>query len=126
MTKRFKQVTLMCDVTSAKSCLQVVFWDVSELSQFRKKRRRGLRLYPPYPPPAANYTPVVKVCQLVLCYKIITDFYCAISAEKEACRREPACRPVSRFGGKREKVPRPAAAAIVKPLCGTFRAHKVI
>ena len=83
--------------------------------KYRKKRKRELRRNPRKPPPAANYTPVVKVCQLVLCYENITDFYCAISAENDACRREPTCRPVSRFDGKQEIVTRPAAAAIVEP-----------
>ena len=90
----------MCDVNSARKVLQVISVSVTELSQFRKKRRRGLRLYPPYPPPAANFTPFVNVCQLVLCYKNITIFYSVISAEKEAYRREPTCRPVLRFDGE--------------------------
>ena len=92
--------------------------------KYRKKRKRELRRYPLKPPPAANFTPIVNVCQLVLCYKNITIFYSAISAEKEACRREPTCRPVRRFGGTQEKMPRPAAAANLKPLCGKCRTQK--
>lgn len=38
-------------------------------------------------------------------------------------RREPTCRPESRFDGKQEKITRPAAAAIVEPLCGTLCAR---
>ena len=87
----------------------------------KKKRKRELRRYHLKPPPAANFTLIVKVCQLVLCYKNITDFYCAISAEKEATRREPPCRPVLRFGGRTGDKPRRPTAAIVKPLCGSFR-----
>ncbi len=65
----------MCDVNSAESYLQVISVNVSELSQIQKKEKERAKRYPLKPPPAANYTPVVKVCQLVLCYKNITVFY---------------------------------------------------
>ena len=91
---------MVCDVNSARKVLQVIFSMYQNCLKYRKKRKRELRLYPLKLPPATNFTPIVNACQLVLCYKNITVIYSAISAEKEAYRREPTCRPVLRFDGE--------------------------
>lgn len=91
--------------------------------KYRKKRKRELRRYPLIPPPATNFT-LVKVCQLVLCYKNITVFSLCTMVREESRHRAPPCTPVSAFAAGQERVPRPAAAANVKPLCGAFRDRK--
>ncbi len=36
---------MVCDVNSARKALQVVFLDVSELSQYRKRKENALRIW---------------------------------------------------------------------------------
>jgi hypothetical protein len=77
------------DVNSAKSCLQVIFSDVSELSQFRKKKRKcAQNMYWVAPP---NGEEIYKQDE--------SNKYKASPEPGHVRRREPACRPVWRLSG---------------------------